>query len=292
MDKISIKRIVLVLLSFMCINCIAQETLGNKYTDKKGRPIRYNIIKTNLLGWSLGMYNIAYERKLGTKYSAVMEVVVFGSGSAVPEQTLVVDDENVMFSYGSTGFAISPEVRMYLGKHGSPRGYYLGLYIPIINYNGKFDAKSTIAPALSTNKTATIDAKGSFTPNFTFYGLGLSGGPQFIIANRISLEFYLNIALGVYSISNPDVKISGTGSTALTGVFLNDKQATLEELEARGISVDTAPEYTYSIEGAPANPTLVTHYNKSAPINELKDYSSGLLVIPRIGFSIGYAFGK
>jgi len=288
MNPISKKTIaILVLMVISAAGLLAQEVLGNKYVDKKGRPIRYNIIKTNLLGWPLGMYNVTYERKLSKKYSAQLEVVVFGSASAIPSFPVQLSGGEATFDYGSSGFAITPEARIYLGKQGSPRGYYLGLYVPIINYKGNYEVSSTA----DGPNSSTLNTNSQFAPSISFYGLGLAGGPQFVLSSRVTLEFYLNIALGAYSLSNTDINLKGTGTTPLSGIYNNGDIAPAV-LQARGVQVDNAPEYAYSVEGAPTNPTLVTRYNSTEEVNALKDFSSGLFVIPRIGFSLGYAFGK
>ncbi|MFN0048568.1 MAG: DUF3575 domain-containing protein [Cytophagales bacterium] len=286
MNKPTMQYIAIVLFSIIFLSTNAQEVLGGKYQDKKGRPIRFNIIKTNLFGWPLGMYNVTYERKLTKTYSALLGVTIYGT-PAISPITLDVLGNKAQTSVSSSGFAISPEFRWYVGKHGAPRGYYFGIYIPIINYNGTVDQNTTLF-TLQQGNSIPFEANGNFSPNFTFYGVGLSGGPQFIIANRVSVELFLNIAIGIYSLNSLNYGLKGDNSSQITTILPNGNY-TANQLRLAGIVVEDTPEYTYQIStNSNGSKSLVTNYDKV----ETLESRSGILPLPRIGFTVGYAFGK
>jgi hypothetical protein len=280
------KNIAIVFFSIILLNTNAQEVLGDKYHDKRGRPIRFNIIKTNLFGWPLGMYNVTYERKLTKTYSALLGVTIYGS-PAISPITIDALGYKAETSISSSGFAISPEFRWYVGKHGAPRGYYFGIYIPIINYSGAVDRNTTLF-TVQQGKSVPFEANGNFSPNFTFYGVGLSGGPQFLIANRVSVELFLNIAIGIYSLNELNYGLNGNNSSQVTTVLPNGNY-TVNQLQVAGIEVEDAPEYIYQIStNSDGSKSLITNYDKV----ETLESRSGILPLPRIGFTVGYAFGK
>lgn len=275
------KIFIIAIISLIFAQAQAQETIGDKYHDKRGRPIRFNVIKTNLMGIGLGMYNIGYERRLNKRYSLMLDMTVFGNVATSPFKR---GDDN--FAIATSGFAISPEIRWYLGRHGGPRGYYLGIYLPYIKYDAQID-RSSIINTEQLGENVRIPVQGQYSPHATYFGIGLSGGPQFVIANRVTLELYLNISIGVYSYKNVGWVAEGKSSNVVNS-FLPNGNYTVEQLASAGISVEDSDSYRYSLANSGGNQVLVTNYQKEEKIEN----QTGIIPIPRFGFVLGYAFGK
>lgn len=292
------KLLTLTLLSLLIANFVfSQETADPKKIDNKGRKIRYNIIKTNIVGLPLGHFNLSYERKLAKKVSALVGISVI----SLPLNNVYSSEldlggsepSKLNVSANLSGFSISPEIRYYLGKN-APRGYYFGLYIPIMSYNAKLTGNTSGTQTITltepnTNATYTenapvnvnLDAKSGFA----FYGLGISGGPQFLIGNRVSLEFYLNLAAGILTLRDVDLDFKGSSSFFTTNP--SPTPVTLEEQD--NITYTNASgQVITQVPGSSVNYKVNVNYQESQKIEGLA--GSQFAVMPRLGFTLGVAF--
>jgi hypothetical protein len=296
MKKTILNFTTIILVYFLIANtALAQEVADPKKVDNKGRPIRYNIIKTNLIGFGIGHYKLAYERKLAKKLSAVLDLTLvnFSLTNFVSlDQTLPGDNGtniDITIKDRLSGFGITPEIRYYLGKNAC-RGYYFGLYIPYWNYNASLKG-STVLPydiqVGSTTERTNISVNAEAKSGFSFIGLGISGGPQFIIANRVTLEFYLNFAVGQYRLKETSITYGGTAPLSIpsgtpAGAPLEAKD-NITYFNSAGTPITTAP----------AGPSTITvRYQKTENINldEIGLGTTGITILPRIGFNLGVAF--
>lgn len=277
--------------------CFAQETSDAKRIDNKGRKIRYNIIKTNLVGLGTGHFNLTYERKIAKKVSALLGVTIISLPLNNIYNTQIdmggSQKSDLSINANLSGFSISPEIRYYLGRN-APRGYYFGLYVPIMNYNAKLSGSATTTQTITltepnTNATQTenvpLNANLDANSGFSFYGLGISGGPQFLIGNRVSLEFYLNIAAGVLTLKDVDLNLKGNSS-----FFTSNPSPTPINLEEQDniTYTNSSGQVITQVPGFSSNYKVNVNYSNSNKIEGLS--SSQFFAIPRIGFSLGVAF--
>jgi len=115
----------IILVSSSALNAQAVDTVNSKI----------NIIKINVPALFLKNISFQYERKLSRKNSFAI-AFRFRPKSSMPFQSTIekiIDQPNVRVDLFKVGnFGITPEYRFYLGKKGSPTGFYIA---PFISYN-------------------------------------------------------------------------------------------------------------------------------------------------------------
>lgn len=246
---------------------LAQETKkADLSTDNKGRPIYWNHIRLNLVGIAFSHFGLQYERKLGKKTSA-------GVALDIPSLGRKVDD----FSLKISGFGLLPEFRYYLSKN-SMRGFFLGLYGIYRTYNLNLTGTGSENLDVDYGGTAGVQsttinytASGDFKLNHI--GLGFHFGPQFIIAKRVSLGINAGFSVGSLSFE-PVFTYQGSGVNP-TG----QPVATQSYYEESG---------NVEITGSVSATATTTTINAQGKITGLAIPG----ILPRVGFNIGYVFGK
>ena len=137
---------------------------------------QYNVIKINPISIGLRTASIAYEHTINWNTSIQMGI------SYTPESELVSDyfnGDTLLLSGNSATF----EFRKYT-KRNTPKGFYWG-------------------PYLRRQSITLKDKKISNTLSVSSIGVMLGG--QFLISGSVSLDMYLGLGLGSYSISSGTV---------------------------------------------------------------------------------------
>ncbi len=222
----------LCLLIFLIVSATTLWAQKEKETESP-EPSKKNVVKINLLAIALKNISIQYERAVARK------VTIAGTFRFMPKGTIpmkssfidLADDpetERQINNLRVGDFAFMPEVRYYLSKKGAFRGFYLGLYANIANYNADLVYEYDDA-----GKTKTIPMNGHIT------GItgGLMIGAQFKLSKSIYLDWW---ALGPgYGSSNG--KISGQQS-----MTSSEQQSLRDDLADLDIPLT---KYTYEVNG-------------------------------------------
>lgn len=226
-----------------------------------------NVVRMGLSSFAAGHFNLAYERVLGERTSANLQLgYVYGFGDAITSRLELPDFDINPFK----GVVIHPEFRFYSAKHGAPKGFYFAPYFRYSNLN---------ASAVYTHDPDPLIAPNVFSTNiqYSHIGLGMQLGTQFMIKDMVAIDFFWMgprlYAQNTYTLTlngNPDP--SGT-----SGVTMADLASDID-IES---SVGDIPVVGNLIE---------VQQTSSANELELRVKHPVFLLPWRFGISIGYAF--
>jgi len=197
-----------------------------------------NAVKANLLPLVGGTFAVEYERALTQRISvgAMFSTRAEKELPFMPEiKSLIGDGSDELkdvlekATLGATSFAL--EARLYTGRKGSFRGFYLAPYFKTAKYalGAPISAKYE-EPALGIREEAEITAKGKLSA--TTVGLGI--GVQFKIGNRVTVDWRI-IGPGY---GKGKGTVSGTHHMDLSPELQREFQ---EELEKLVKDVDEVP---------------------------------------------------
>ncbi|MEZ5045965.1 MAG: DUF3575 domain-containing protein [Chitinophagaceae bacterium] len=229
MKKIKLFIIPLIILS-MQTNLQAQRVKEGGSSDG---PEKKNCVKINLS--SLAYKNIAlqYERAIGNKISAAVQLRFMPKGKPFG-LTQISDDpdlQNLYDSYKVGSFAITPEFRFYPKQ--ALKGFYLAPYLRFRNISMNLPIEYTDDNSIQQNVTST----GSFTS----FGGGLMIGSHFNLGSRMSLDiFWLGIQ---YMLTNGTLK--ATSSKALSLTEQADLNSSLNDFKTEAEQI--IKDVTYSV---------------------------------------------
>lgn len=186
-----------------------------------------NYFKVNLAALLLKNYSFQYERILSRKISIAIGFRTMPNTS-VPFKNyvkeIVGDDdqetEDQIENLRMSSTAITPEVRIYLGKKGYGRGFYVA---PFYRY-GKYDVKGVdIKYDDGLGGESTMTMSGKLTGN----SFGLMLGAQWFLGKHISLDWWM---LGPHYGSGKG-ELTGVASKPLTIDEQADIRETLEDID-------------------------------------------------------------
>ncbi len=227
----------LVLLAFLPLMGKAQLLLGGK-----------NIIKTNLSSLVLKNYHFTYERALTKHVSLSLSYRTMGD-TKVPIQSTVekyLDDPNVnVGEFVMSGHAITPEVRLYLGR-GRLKGFYIAGYYRSSQFDLSVPVSYSTTFGANTYKKSTV-VSGNIKGNAG----GLMIGVQKNIAKFLVLDFW--ILGGHYGSSNGDM--TATITESYPGSLSTEQDAAINELKR----INTKPfefEYSKTVNTPPSSGTI------------------------------------
>lgn len=200
--------------SLMSVN--AQE----KAVESDGK----NLVKWNFAAAALKNYSFQYERAIAKKIS-----VAIGVRSA-PKSTLpfsskaeeLIDDEetwNSIKQFKTGNFAITPEIRFYMGK-GVFKGFYVAPFVRYAKYNasGPFNFEVEVPDGANT---ITREEKINLSGDITAITGGILFGAQWKLSKLVYLDWWI---LG------PNYGSSkGTISGKSENGFDNDEQQALKD---------------------------------------------------------------
>lgn len=214
------KAIITFLMIFLSFSSVlAQRNDRNPHYFKTDK----NIVKVNATSPIIGNYAFQYERVLNKRLSAAVSYR-FMPESNIPFKSRLIDlsddkdaatdaIENTKLS----NYAFTPELRVYLGKKGYGKGFYIAPFFRHAKYSAsqfriKYDIES---PDPNYAYSGTLDLSGDLTAN-TF---GLLIGAQWFLGKRVILDWWI---LGPHA---------GSGKGNLTGI----SDRLLTDLEQREI---------------------------------------------------------
>lgn len=169
------------------------------------RPHYFRIIKLNALALPLKNASGQFELLLSKKVSAALGFRYMPS-TGIPFKGLVSNwaDENedtkAVVNRGQvSNFAVTPEVRFYLGKHGYGQGFYIAPYYRFVRFDSDYIPVNYTASGTGVKRTLTV------TGDVSAHNGGLLLGAQWLLGQRFTLDWWI---VGAHF---------GGGSGSLTG---------------------------------------------------------------------------
>ncbi len=146
-----------------------------------------NVVKLNLAALGFQNVSLQYERAFHKNFSFAFQGGLLLSRT-LPKQ--FQPKENSDFSdLKFTGFNCASEIRIYLGKkakHPAPRGFYIAPYARFSSYKA-----SAFFMYTDSNAVPIQDVPVDFKATFKGFGGGLLIGTQFIIAKKVSIDWWI-----------------------------------------------------------------------------------------------------
>lgn len=250
--------------------CLLVPFAATAQTDsiaKEPEVFRKNSVKINLSSLALNNYNFNYERSLSRKVSFVagyrtMPSSVIGELPLTDKIFTKVDNEklrNDLNKISASNQTYTGEFRFYGGKHAGARGFYLSLY----GRYAKFDVDYDYDYTSNSNQSYKVPLKSTLTG----YGGGLMFGAQWLIAKRVTFDWYIIGAHYGKLIGD------GAGKVDLSSLTDSEKQHLKVNLE----SIVTVKDKKY-LDATVNNAGITT--KTDAPFVGVRG----------LGFSVGIAF--
>ncbi|MDO6854669.1 DUF3575 domain-containing protein [Cellulophaga lytica] len=241
------KKQILLLTMFLSVTCFtyAQELESTDQTNNAEQSVleyqdKKNIAKLSLTSLVFRNFQFQYERVLNKTFSVALSYGTIPEGGIPFGSSFVDEDEdddlsNIVNDGKMSYSSFTPEVRIYTGKKGYGKGFYLAPFFRASKYTFK-------------NVNFSFDADGGGTETLTTSGtvkgntFGLLFGSQFNLGSNLVLDWW--IAGPHIGSSNGNLK--GVSSRELSQ---NEQDALLETLQDTDIPlVDT--EYKVDANGA------------------------------------------
>lgn len=185
MKKISTKTVLcasLLSLIFLSQMSYAQQTTEDHAEDAK------NLVKWNFAAAFLKNYSFQYERAIGGKTSFALGFRFMPKSHIAFKSELegVIDDDDTWESikeFKTSNFAITPEIRFYMGK-GVFRGFYIAPFVRYAKYTADLPYTYDINNGAIRDK---INLSGSVN---TFTG-GVLFGAQWKLSKRVFFDWWI-----------------------------------------------------------------------------------------------------
>ncbi len=186
-----------------------------------------NLLKVNLTSPILKNYSIQYERILNKRLSLalsgrVMPATAMPFRNLIKDQLTEVEDENVnrvIDQLRFSNYAITPELRWYVGKKGYGRGFYIAPYYRFAVY----EANGNNITVEEDGETYSADVTGKVTA----HNGGLLFGAQWLLGKTIGLDLWL---LGP-SFGRGNGNVVGVSSTPLDADEQTELRSQLEKID-------------------------------------------------------------
>ena len=218
-------------------NSIAQT---EKESASNNPSLGLNLVKVNLTAIPLGNFSFQYERAISKKISAGIGLRIMPK-SKLPLSSLikdVINDDEAWRHFESlkiSNFAVTPEVRFYMGKSAF-RGFYIAPFARIAGYTVQMPFEFEYEHPQDGTIEETIPLEGRIS---TFTG-GFMLGAQWKLSKLIYLDWWI---LGPhYGTSNGHI----TGTKSLT----SDEQAGLRDALSDLDEVSFVDKYEVNSTGA------------------------------------------
>lgn len=171
-----------------------------------------NVVKANVLGIGIGGFSLAYERAITEKFSGALtgRFLFFDFKDTKTFTFSGLGAVDVDYEMDLQLVGVLPEVRFYtysFFEKSAPEGLFLSPYVGF---------------------TRTKIGVGSLTNNFTINGgtaisfleLGGTIGYQFLIADRVTLDFFTGLGYTTFTIESVDVQVISTTSNETINDFI------------------------------------------------------------------------
>lgn len=173
------------------------------FAQKASEKHQMNFVKVNLTSLFLKNYGIQYERVLSKRVSAAIGFRLMPY-TTIPFKDKIIDmanfeDQepiNILNHAQMANYAITPEIRFYLGKKGYGRGFYIAPYYRYATYDVNnvditFEVDEGGVPSEKSIKLAG---------NLASHTGGIMFGAQWALGKYVSLDWWiLGPAYGVSS---------------------------------------------------------------------------------------------
>ncbi|HEY0039594.1 MAG TPA: DUF3575 domain-containing protein [Flavisolibacter sp.] len=217
-----LKSILLAVLLSSSIAALAQEST----TEETTPGISKNFIKVNLTSLPLKNFHLQYERVLSKRVSIAIGGRYMPT-STIPFKSLVIkaigdDDQDTkdLIEKSQIGnFAITPEVRFYLGK-GYGKGFYIAPYYRYANF-------STNTITLNFSETNGPSRSLNLNGEMSGHTGGIMFGAQWFLGKTITLDWWI---IGAHYGTGKGI-FTGTPSTPFTPGEQADIRQTLEDID-------------------------------------------------------------
>lgn len=164
--------------------------LGLAQDQKSSTLERKNVVKFLPINLPFQSISFEYERMINAKNS-------FTLGVGLPNQKSLIgkygikDDKNLKTAELGT-MHIRAAYRHYFGKRMLPKGFYIEPYLKYQDIKGK--------ASIEGKDDQNVPSKGDIDVKLNTMNLGFQLGTQFLIAKRVSLDFYsLGLEAGLLS---------------------------------------------------------------------------------------------
>lgn len=171
-----------------------------------------NVIKLNVGSAVFGEILLSYEHAFNEKLS-------LNIGGAFTTRSIDASGTSSEGSYNGkysiTGFGIIPELRIYPGAKGAPKGFFVGPYLTYRNITSKVDADMD---------DGSGKVEGSISASA--FGAGAMLGHQWLIGDVFAIDLFLGV--GYYTIGTGDLKVTlpdnteekyGGGDITISGIL-------------------------------------------------------------------------
>ncbi len=214
-------------------NLLAQDVIypdnytPGSYSYNQELNPRMNFLKTNLTSITIRNFSLQYERVLTKRLSVALSYRNMPAGSTPFKNTLISlsdndpDVEDMFNTLSMQNYAITPEIRMYVGKRGFGRGFYIAPFYRYADYrikNMSFEYSDE-----TPGSTGTITLSGSTTAG-TF---GLMLGAQWPLGRSFVLDWWI---VGPHY-GNSKGELAGTTSTPMSPDAQSQVREALENIE-------------------------------------------------------------
>ncbi len=231
--------LIFVFLAACCFSVVAQ----NQIPDK---PMLKTVVKFLPVNYALGAYSFEIERMINAKNAYTLGFGIPTNQSIIGKYGIERSSDLEEVKIGT--MHIRAAFRHYAGKKRLPKGFYIEPYLKYQKINANVKAEFT-ASEDQGEMTYSADIT---TPNLSSVNLGFQMGVQFLIAKRVSLDFYfLGIEAGMLS-GNLNAKVDPTDNipdmkaelqdaiNELPG-FLSDKLEVTSSADAVNVKASSVP---------------------------------------------------
>lgn len=216
----------LILLAAFCCLLLTASAQQEDSSSNASQSFKRNFIKTNITSVFLKNYSLQYERVLSKKISAAITFRTMPT-TGVPFKSTILDaigdgDDDTRDLINQTqlsNFAITPEVRFYLGK-GYGKGFYIAPYYRYVSFSTNQVPVSYIS---NNGSRQAVNLSGDLHANTG----GIMFGAQWLLGKHFCLDWWI---LGAHYGSGKGT-FSGTTSTPLTSAEQNEIKTTLEDID-------------------------------------------------------------
>jgi hypothetical protein len=192
------KLLILVVPVLLFIGPAISQTHGNSYlcspdslklNNNSGTGFKKNILKIDPGKLILGGINLSYERVI-TQWTSINVRAQYHSLGFIERWIGDFSTSGDNYTFGLSkkpdfyAIGFDAEYRLYLKNKKSVRRFYIAPYLRYQNYTGKFESLYT---GTFLNKPVSID--GDLTTSFDIWGGGAQFGIQWIIKDKVSIDW-------------------------------------------------------------------------------------------------------
>jgi hypothetical protein len=200
---------------------------ASEYLHKEEYAPKMNLFKVNLTALPLNNFSFQYERVFTKRFSAAISYRLMPEGTIPFKESIKrqidsddPDTERIIDNFTLSNFAVTPEIRFYLGKKGYGRGFYIAPFFRYAGYEGNnfeffYDDENNVQQSISL--------RGSIKSNTA----GIMFGAQWSLGRHFLLDWWI---LGPHAgFGKGD--LTGISSRTLTADEQDQLRENLEDFE-------------------------------------------------------------